>query len=73
MKGKIGAMAMEAKASAYIIGALPGIVMVLTYLTSPSYIMLLFTESVGHIILGASALWMSCGVFVMRKMINFVF
>ena len=73
MKGKIGAMAMEAKASAYIIGALPGIVMVLTYLTSPSYIMLLFTESVGHIILGASVLWMSCGVFVMRKMINFDF
>jgi tight adherence protein B len=73
MKGKIGAMAMEAKASAYIIGALPGIVMFLTYLTSPAYIMLLFTESVGHIILGASLLWMSCGVFVMRKMINFDF
>jgi tight adherence protein B len=73
MKGKIGAMAMEAKASAYIIGALPGIVMFLTYLTSPSYILLLFTESVGHIILGASVLWMSCGVFVMRKMINFDF
>jgi tight adherence protein B len=73
MKGKIGAMAMEAKASAWIIGALPIIVMVLVFLTSPKYIMLLFTESVGHVILGVSAAWMLTGVFVMRRMINFDF
>ena len=73
MKGKIGAMAMEAKASAYIIGALPGIVMVLVWLTSPQYIMLLFTQTLGHIILGASAVWMTTGILVMRKMINFDF
>ena len=71
MKGKIKAMSMEAKASAWIIGALPVIVMVLVYLTSPDYIMLLFTESLGNAILVASAFWMMIGVFVMRKMINF--
>jgi tight adherence protein B len=73
MKGKIGAMAMEAKASAYIIGALPGVVMGLTWLTSPSYIALLFTTQPGHIIIGASLMWMTCGILVMRKMINFDF
>ena len=73
MKGKIGAMAMEAKASAYIIGALPVVVMVLVWITSPAYISLLFTETLGNVILGASAMWMSMGVFVMRKMINFDF
>ena len=73
MKGKIGAMAMEAKASAAIIGALPPVVMILVFLTSPGYIMLLFTESLGHVILGASLCWMTIGVFVMRKMINFDF
>ncbi len=73
MKGKIGAMAMEAKASAYIIGALPGVVMGLVWLTSPSYIMLLFTETLGNVILGASAVWMTIGILVMRKMINFDF
>jgi tight adherence protein B len=73
MKGKIGAMAMEAKASAYIIGALPGVVMGLVWLTSPKYITVLFTDPIGHIILVASILWMGTGILVMRKMINFDF
>ena len=71
MDGKIGAMSMEAKASAAIIGALPMIVMVLVYITSPAYIMLLFTEQLGNVILGSAAIWMMIGIFVMRKMINF--
>jgi tight adherence protein B len=73
MKGKIQAMSMEAKASAVIIGALPLIVMFLVYLTSPKYILLLFTDPLGHVILGCSAVWMFFGVMVMRKMINFDF
>jgi len=71
MFGKIKAMSMEAKASAWIIGALPIIVMGLVYLSSPNYIMLLFTDPKGHLILGASAIWMFLGIMVMRKMINF--
>jgi tight adherence protein B len=35
--------------------------------------MLLFTEPLGKVILGLSAVWMLIGVFVMRKMINFDF
>jgi tight adherence protein B len=73
MKGKIQAMSMEAKASGGIIGALPLIVMGLVYLTSPQYISLLFTDPIGNLILGASAIWMIIGVVVMRKMINFDF
>ncbi len=73
MKGKIKAMSMEAKASAYIIGSLPIIVAALVYLTSPDYISVLFTDPTGHMILLGSGLWMSCGILVMRKMINFDF
>lgn len=73
MKQKIQAMSMEAKASGGIIGALPVIVAFLVYLTSPEYISLLFTNSTGNVILVASAIWMSLGVFVMRQMINFDF
>lgn len=73
MKGKIQAMSMEAKASAWIIGSLPLVVIVLVFLTSPGYILLLFTEPLGNVILGASAVWMVMGVLVMRKMINFDF
>lgn len=71
MKAKVQALSMEAKASAVIIGALPFIVAFLVYLSSPNYIMPLFTTSTGHLILGVSGIWMSIGIFVMRKMMNF--
>ena len=71
MKAKVQALSMEAKASAVIIGALPFIVAFLVYLSSPGYIMPLFTTSTGHLILGISGVWMSIGVFVMKKMMNF--
>jgi tight adherence protein B len=71
MKAKVQALSMEAKASAVIIGALPFIVAFLVYLSSPNYIMPLFTTSTGNLILGISGIWMSIGIFVMRKMMNF--
>ena len=73
MKAKIQAMSMEAKASATIIGALPIAVMALVYFTSPQYIELLWTTSMGHVMLAGSVLWMATGILVMRKMINFNF
>ena len=71
MKAKVQALSMEAKASAAIIGALPFIVAFLVYLSSPNYIMPLFTTSTGHLILIVSGAWMSIGILVMRKMMNF--
>ncbi len=71
MKGKIQALASEAKASAYIIGALPFVVAGLVYLTSPTYIMLLWTTVVGKLVMAACGIWMAIGIFVMKKMISF--
>lgn len=73
MAEKIQAMSMEAKASAGIIGALPPIVMLLVYLSTPDYISLLWTHPTGRLMLAASAVWMTAGVLVMKKMINFDF
>ncbi|HEY6859112.1 MAG TPA: type II secretion system F family protein [Pseudolabrys sp.] len=73
MRAKIQAMSQEAKASAAIIGALPIVVMTLVYITSPQYMSLLFTNSLGHLMLAGSAVWMTIGVLVMKKMINFDF
>jgi tight adherence protein B len=73
MKAKIQSMSMEAKASGMIIAALPLVVGTLVYLTSPAYISLLFTDSFGHTLLIGCAVWMSLGVLVMKKMINFDF
>ncbi len=73
MKAKIQSMSQEAKSSAAIIGALPVIVMILVWITSPEYIKLLWTERVGNLMLLGSACWMTIGVLVMKKMINFDF
>ena len=71
LRAKIRAMSSEAKASGGIIAALPVVVTILVYVTSPSYISLLFSEPVGNVVLIGSAIWMLIGVFVMRKMIAF--
>jgi tight adherence protein B len=73
MKAKIQAMSMEAKASAGIIASLPPAVTFLVYLTSPSYIELLWTHPTGRLLLAGCAVWMFLGCMVMRKMINFDF
>ncbi|MGY3449950.1 type II secretion system F family protein [Bradyrhizobium sp. USDA 4353] len=73
MAEKIQAMSMEAKASAGIIGSLPPIVMLLVYLSTPDYISLLWTHPTGQLMLVGCVVWMSMGILVMKKMINFDF
>ena len=73
MAEKIQAMSMEAKASAGIIGSLPPIVMLLVYLSTPEYISLLWTHPTGQLMMVGCVIWMSIGIFVMKRMINFDF
>jgi tight adherence protein B len=73
MKAKIQAMSMEAKASAGIIGALPPIVMILVYLSTPKYMEMMWIEPMGRVLLAICAFWMGMGIMVMKKMINFDF
>ena len=47
--------------------------MTLVYITSPNYISLLWTEPLGRVMLAASVVWMSTGIMVKSKMINFDF
>ncbi len=73
MFDKIKALSSESKASAYIISALPLVVVGALAVVSPDYISLLFTDKTGHIVLVVCALLMIAGTLVMRKMINFDF
>lgn len=73
LREKIKALSSEAKASAMIIGSLPIIVMFLVYLTTPAYIMVLFTDKIGHLVLLIAAGLMGTGIYIMRQMINFDF
>ncbi len=67
---KVKALSSEAKASAMIIGALPIAVMILVYLSSPSYMTILFTHPTGHFMLGVGACLMGLGIFVMKQMMK---
>jgi tight adherence protein B len=71
LQAKVRALSAEAKASAAVLGALPFAVTGLVYITTPDYISLLWTTRVGQFLLVAAGFWMTCGMLVMRKMINF--
>ena len=71
MKLKIRAMSSESKASAYIVGSLPFIVFGLVYMMNPSYMGGFFVDQ-RLIVAGLGGMvWMSIGVFIMAKMVNF--
>ena len=71
MKQRIKAMSSEAKASAIILGSLPFIMFGLMMLLNPGYVMLLFTDPRGTIMLGFGLLCIAVGVAVMAKMVRF--
>ncbi len=52
---------------------MPPAVMGIVYVTNPDYISLLWTTPSGRLMLVLSAIWMTIGVLVMKKMINFDF
>lgn len=71
LHGKVQAFSAEAKASAAIIGSLPLCVMGALVVMTPDYVMLLWTEDLGKLMMMVSGAWMFVGCLVMRKMINF--
>ncbi len=71
MKDKIKAMSSEARTTAMIIGSLPFGMGTILFLTSPDYLMELFTSSGGNIAIVAGLVSMAVGSAIMAKMINF--
>lgn len=70
---KVKALSAEAKASAMVLASLPPMVIIMVYGTAPEYIIPLFTTTMGKFMLLVGASWMTMGILVMRKMINFKF
>ncbi|MDB2682922.1 type II secretion system F family protein [Alphaproteobacteria bacterium] len=71
LKRKIKALSSEAIASASIIGALPILLAGSMYFANHDYIMVLFTDSFGNVLLIGATVWMTIGIIVMKVMINF--
>ncbi len=73
MREKIKALSSEATASAMIIGCLPPGVVIMISVTSPAYMVPMFHDPRGNLMLMGGLFWMCTGIFVMRRMINFKF
>lgn len=71
MRAKARAMASEARASTWILGSLPVVVSMLLMLTSPGYIMVLFNDVRGLMMLGFAGFMLGTGVLIMNKMAKF--
>jgi tight adherence protein B len=71
MKLKIRAMSSESKASAMIVGSLPFVVFTLVWMINPGYMDDFFTDQRLMVAGIGGLIWMSIGVFIMAKMVNF--
>ena len=71
MRSKARAMSSEARASTMILGSLPVVVAVILMLTSPSYILTLFTDVRGLILCGVAVGMLGIGILVMVNMARF--
>ena len=71
MREKVAALSMEAKASGYIIAALPFVVAGIVSLVQPDFLTPMFERDTGNLLLGISAFLYITGIGLMKKMINF--
>ncbi|HLO78059.1 MAG TPA: type II secretion system F family protein [Magnetospirillum sp.] len=71
MRDKVQALASEARTSAWIIGSLPVLVMLVLTVTAPKFVGILFHTSTGHVLLFVGGMTMAVGAVVMAKMIHF--
>lgn len=71
MKLKIRAVSSEARASAYIIGSLPFVMFLILYMTNRGYVMQLFYDPRGHVLIGIGLGMIMVGAMVMYKMVRF--
>jgi tight adherence protein B len=69
-QGKVRALSAEGKLSALILCLLPFFVVIALLVTSPEYIKILVTDTIGQIMAIVSACLMGLGIFVMRRMID---
>jgi tight adherence protein B len=71
MRLKARAMASEARASTAILGSLPILVTIILFLTSPGYIMPLFADVRGLMLVGLALGMLGTGIFIMVRMAKF--
>ena len=71
MKQRIKAIVSEPKASAWILGSLPFIMFAILFIVEASYVMTLFDDPRGHLLVGLALLSQFIGVVIMVRMVKF--
>ncbi len=70
LMGQIRVLSAEGKMSAWVLGLLPFGAGLMIYLTTPSFLSVLFTDPMGRKMVATCLVMMVLGVFAMRKIIN---
>ena len=70
MRRQVAALAAEGKLSAWVLGGLPPAFMVYLLLAKRDYLMPMFTEPLGWLMLGGAACLLSLGIFWMSRLIK---
>jgi tight adherence protein B len=70
LRGKIKVLSAEARFSAIVLAALPFLIVLAIRFTNPKYLNLLFTDTLGKVMVGIALGMMVFGILVMKKMVN---
>jgi tight adherence protein B len=70
MRRQVAALAAEGKLSAYVLGGLPVLFMIYLVLTKREYVMPMFTEPMGWLMLGGAGVLLGVGSFWMSRLIK---
>lgn len=70
LRRQVAALAAEGKLSAWVLGGLPPVFMLYLFLSQPDYVMPMFTDPLGILMLVSAVLILSVGVFWMSKLVK---
>ncbi len=70
MRRQVAALAAEGKLSAWVLGGLPPGFMVYLLLTKRDFVMPMFTEPIGWLMLGGAVVLLSVGIFWMSRIVK---
>lgn len=68
--GTIRVLSAEGRLSAWILGCLPFVMALVIHLINPGYLNILFTDPLGHLLIGSSLSMMASGIFAMWRIIK---
>jgi tight adherence protein B len=69
-QGKVRTLSAEGRLSAIVLVVIPFLFALYLHLSNPEYLELLFSRSIGRIMVGAATIMMVIGILVMKKMVK---